>query len=64
MPGKTIGTQLNPQPEDIWAGRIIIQKVAGKYDIRYQAEVVESEAVRTIVRQHIDKLEQELSKRL
>jgi hypothetical protein len=56
--------KLNPLSESVWEGRIIIEKIAGKYDVQYQAENAQSEAARRIVREHIDKLKEELSKRL
>ena len=63
MPGKTIGTHLNPMPELVWQGHIVIHNVAGEFDLQYQFERGDPSADK-IIREHIQKAIQELSKRL
>lgn len=61
MPGKTIGTQLNPSSEEAWQGRILIRRTGRMYDLEFQAESGNQE-ISALVHQRLNEVVQRLNR--
>lgn len=61
MPGKVIGTELNPVSEVVWSARIMIRKTLRTHEVEYQFEEGDS-AISKLVHDHLRGIVQELNK--